>query len=138
MKVFLDTNILLDVLTKRKLHYEWSALVWTLAETGKIKGLVSVLSCTNIFYIVRKLKNRKTALGALKHIKNIFGMVTCNGHIISQAIDSGFKDFEDAVQYYSAIQADADCIISRNPGHFPDTVMPVLTPSEFIVTYSFE
>ncbi|MEX0611447.1 MAG: PIN domain-containing protein [Pirellulales bacterium] len=139
MKVFLDTNILLDVLARRQPFYADSAAVWTLAEQGRIEGLVSVLSFTNIFYVVRKLADAKTARSAMVLLRDGLTPVGCDGRILAQAIDSDLKDFEDAMQYYSAVQAGADCVLSRNPDDFPRASdCPVLTPGEFLAAHEFD
>lgn len=139
MKVFLDTNILIDVLAQRRPFYQDSAAVWTLAEQGRIEGLVSVISYTNIFYIVRKLADAATARRALDHLRSTFSPVGCDGQILALAMDSQFKDFEDAVQYHSALKAGADCMLSRNPADYPRTSdLPVLTPAEFLAAHSCE
>lgn len=138
MNVFFDTNILLDVLANRKPFYDASLGVWALAEQQKIKGLVSTLSFSNIFYIVQRLNNAKSAWKAVKLMRDVFIPVTCDALVINKALDSDAVDFEDAIQYFSAINADAACIISRNVDHFPHSDVPVLTPREFLATYSFE
>lgn len=139
MKVFIDTNVLIDVLAQRQPFYPDSAAVWTLSETGQIEGLVSVISFTNIFYVVRKLKDVKTARRTLVLLRDAFTAVGCDSRILNLAIDSKFKDFEDAVQHFSAVHAGAECLISRNPDDFPRTSdCPVLTPAEFLAAHSFE
>jgi hypothetical protein len=81
----------------------------------------------------------KTARRALTLIRDAFTPVACDGDIINQAIASRFGDFEDAVQYMSAAQIGADCLVSRNVSHFPGSGgCPVLTPAEFLAAHSFE
>ncbi len=138
MKVFVDTNVMLDVLAKREPFYNDSVALWTLAEQGKIEGLISAISFTNIFYIVRKLSNRKTALQTMAQLRDTFTPVACDAQVLNQAIDADFKDFEDAVQYFSACRAGALCIVSRNADHFPRAEPPVMGPAEFLATYAFE
>ncbi len=139
MKVFFDTNVLIDVVAKRQPFYADSARVWTLAENGLIDALVSAISFTNIFYVVRKLKSQKVARQALSLMRLNFDVVACDEHVLGQAMDAEIKDFEDAVQYMSAIGAGADCLVSRNPSHFPTAAdCPVLTPAEFLAANSFE
>ena len=138
MNVFVDTNVLLDVLAKREPFYQDSANVWTLAEHGKIRGLVSALSFSNIYYIVRRLKDRRTADRAMLVLRDTFTPVACDEQVLGQAIDARMKDFEDAIQYFSAIRAESTCLISRNPDHFPRSAIPVLTPTEFLAAHSFE
>ena len=137
MNVFVDTNVLLDVLAQREPFYRDSAQVWSLAEGGTIRGLVSVVSFNNIYYVVRKLKGRKTANRVLGILRDVFTPVALDGQILNQAIAAGLRDFEDALQYHSAVHADAACIVSRNPSHFPKSGIPVLTPAEFLAVHSF-
>jgi predicted nucleic acid-binding protein len=136
MDVFLDTNVLLDVLAKREPFYEQSVAVWTLAEQGKVRGLVSVLSFSNIYYIVRRLRDRRAAAAALRLLRDTFTPVALDEQVLSQAMDAGLKDFEDAMQYFSALRAGAACLISRNPHHFPRSALSVLTPAEFLAGHS--
>ncbi len=138
MNVFFDTNVLLDVLLFRKPFVKKAEKVWFLAERGKIRGQVSVLSFPNIYYIARKLKGAATAGSMMILLRDIFIPVPCNEQILNQAIDAGRKDFEDAIQYFSALQADASCIVSRNLNHFPSADLPIFSPDEFLVTHSFE
>jgi predicted nucleic acid-binding protein len=138
MKVFLDTNILLDVLTGRRPHFAASARIWTLSEDGRIGGLVSALSFANIYYVVRKSDGRPRARTVLRSMRGIFLVTSCDAQIIGQAVDADWDDFEDAVQYWSAVHAGADCIASRNQDHFLPSSLPVLTPAEFLATHSFE
>ena len=137
MKVFVDTNVLLDVLAKREPFYRDSAHVWSLAEQATIRGLISVISFNNIYYIVRRLKGRKTAERVLGMLRDVFTPVALNGQILNQAIAAVFGDFEDALQYHSAAHADASCLVSRNPSHVPQSDLPVLTPAEFLAAHSF-
>ena len=136
MKPFVDTNILLDVLGERQPFYARSAAIWDLAERGHVDGLVAAISFTNVFYIMRKWGNTDTAREAVVLVRDAFTTTPCTAQVIEQAIDSELRDFEDAVQYFSALHADADCIITRNPGDFPRRpVIPVLSPEEFLAEW---
>lgn len=138
MKVFLDTNVLIDVLVRREPFYVDSAAIWTLAEQGQIEGCVSVISFTNIFYIVRKLAGLQQARTALVLLRDSFVPVSCDADVVRQAIDANSKDFEDAVQYFSALRSQADCLVTRNPDHFPvDPQCPIETPQGFLTQHSF-
>ena len=134
MNVFLDTNILLDVLVRREPVYAASAEVWTLAETGRIAGFVSALSFPNVFYILRRATNRRAADKAVSILRDVFRPVDLDQQILNQAIDADMKDFEDAIQFFSAIRARAACLITRNPKHFPAGDIPIQTPAEFLAT----
>src|SRR3972149_10498982 len=103
MKVFYDTNVLLDVLMAREPFFRDSAKVWTLAELGRVEGHLSAVSFLNIFYLMQRKRGRTAAAGAVRRMFEIFKAVACDSLIINQAIDSDLPDFEDAVQYFSAL-----------------------------------
>ena len=134
MKVFVDTNVLLDVLASRDPFYTDAARIWSLAERGRIEGQVSVISFNNIYYVIRRAANRNAAEKALRLMRNVFTAVPLNAQVLSQAIDAGFSDFEDAIQFHSAVYASADCLITRDADHFPATAFPVLSPAQFLAS----
>ncbi len=137
MNAFIDTNVLLDVLARRAPFYDDSAAIWALAEAGKIRGFISALSFSNVYYVVRRLRDRRTADRAMLLLRDTFTAVACDEQFLSQAIDAGMKDFEDAIQYHSAVRADAACLITRNPDHFPRSGLAVVTPAEFLAAHRF-
>ena len=136
MKVFIDTNVLLDVLARREPFYADAARIWSLAERGKIEALVSAISYNNVYYVVRRASSRKSAGKALRLIRDVFTPVPLSVQILSQAIDADFEDFEDAIQFYSALHAEADCLITRDADHFPAEDLPVLAPAAFLASLS--
>jgi predicted nucleic acid-binding protein len=135
MNVFIDTNILLDVLARREPFYDDSAQVWTLAETGRISGFISTLSLSNLFYLLRRMKGQTKARKALGILRDIFNFVPLDMQITNQSIDSDIKDFEDAIQFFSAIRAGATVLITRNPKDFPGTDVAIQSPTEFLATH---
>lgn len=137
MNVFLDTNVLIDVLAKREPFYADSARLWTLAEQGRIEGFVSVISFNNIYYVVRRLRTRQVADRTMVLLRDTFTPVSLDKQILDQAIDGGFKDLEDAIQYFIAIRAGAECIVSRDASAFPKSDVPVLTPGELLAAGRF-
>jgi len=134
MKIFLDTNVLLDVLARREQFYAASAEVWSLAESGAVQGYISAISFNNIYYVARKMVGKYKADKALRILRDIFVPVAPDTQILNQAIDSTMDDFEDAIQFHSAIHAGAECLITRNPGHFKvvETSIAISTPEEFL------
>ena len=137
MRVFLDTNVLLDVLGDRRPFVGQAKPIWLLVERGRIEGLVSALSFSNVFYILRKYAGAQTALASLRQLRATFTAVACDQGVIDRALASDFGDFEDAVQYFSARAADAACIVTRDPGHFVACSIPVLSPAQFLATHRF-
>ncbi len=139
MKAFYDTNVLLDVLLARAPFYVDSARVWTLAEVGRLEGYASAVSFTNVFYIVEATEGRADARRAVRTMVGFFTPATCDAQVIRQAVEAGLPDFEDAVQYFSALHAGADCILSRNPDDFPRRpAVPVFSPTEFLAQLEAE
>ncbi len=132
MNAFIDTNVLLDVIAKREPFYADAARIWSLAERGKIEGQVSVISFNNIYYVVRKLRNRETADNAVRLLRDVFTPVALNAQVLNQAIDAGFADFEDAIQFHSAIHAGSRHFITRDANHYPAAELPVLSPAEYL------
>ncbi len=136
MDVFIDTNVLIDVLAMREPFFTHSAGIWTLAEQGRVRGFISAISFNNSYYVVRKLRTRSTADKTMRLLRDIFNTVPLDGQILDQAIDAKFGDFEDAIQYFSAIRAGAGCIISRDASAFLRSDLPVMAPAEFLTTAS--
>jgi predicted nucleic acid-binding protein len=135
MNVFIDTNILLDVLAHREPFYTDSAQVWTLAETGKITGSISTLSLSNLFYLMSRLKGQQTARKALSILRDIFKLLPLDVQIANQAIDSEIRDFEDAIQFFSAIRSGATTLLTRNSTDFPGRGIAIQSPAEFLATH---
>lgn len=139
MNVFVDTNVLMDVLLERRPFFREARRVWFLAERGKVRGLVSALSYPNIYYIVRKVRDHDAAMAMMAMLRDTFRAVPLDDQVLNQAIDAGFQDLEDAIQYFSALRADAACFLTRNAGDFPPSdELPVLSPTEFLAAHAFE
>jgi predicted nucleic acid-binding protein len=136
MKIFLDTNVLLDVLAHREPFYRASARIWSLAETGEVEAYISATSFNNIYYIVRKAAGNEEARKALRLLRDVFTSMAPDSRLVSQAIDLQSGDFEVAVQLLSATRAKADFLITRDAGDFPRSDIAILTPEEFLVLWA--
>lgn len=134
MVVHVDTDVLLDVLAAREPFYPQSARVWSLAESGRLTAVISAISCNNCFYVVRKYGGRDRALDAVRLLRGVFRPIDLTVQVLNQAIDAGFPDFEDGIQYFSALQAGTEVLITRNPDDFPKAGPAVMTPTEFLAT----
>ena len=132
MKVLFNTNILLDVFQQRPDFFISSSKLMNMAERGKINGCISAISFNNCFYILKKYCGNEKARQTLSMIRDIFEVVALNSQIINQSIDCDISDFEDAIQYFSAIHADVDYIITRNKKDFRKSTIPALSPEEFL------
>jgi hypothetical protein len=132
MTVFLDTDILLDVLAKREPFFKDSMRMFDLCESARIKGAVSALSLCTLAYVLRKSTTQSQMKNTLRALRNVLNIVDTSGNIINRAIDSALSDFEDAVQFFSAVHCGADYIVTRNVKHFPSDTVPALTPAAFL------
>lgn len=136
MKIFVDTNVLLDVLGHRQPFYQASARVWTLAEKGEVEAFISAISFNNVYYIIRKISGRDAATEGLCLLRDVFDCVAPDRGIVNQAIDSECDDFEDAVQFHSAVSSGSRFLVTRDPSGFPLTGPAILNPDEFLALYA--
>lgn len=131
-KIFIDTNILLDVILHRADFYQQAAAIWADCESRKVQGYVSAISLNNMHYIMRKMVAPYVALEYVRLVLNVFSIVPLDESILRLAVDLPQKDFEDAIQTFSAVQIKADCIVTRDKSHFSNHYMPVISPIEYV------
>lgn len=134
MKVFLDTNILIDVLEQRKPYFEAAANILDLGVHRKIKLYASALTFVNCIYIVRKKAGYDKVIESVRLLRNIISISPMNQAEFDRAMAQKTSDMEDALQYQSALSCECDLIITRNKKHFPQTNIPVITAEEFFDT----
>jgi len=131
-KVFLDTNIVLDVLGEREGFYAAAAKILTLADRKKIKVYTSASSISNTYYLLCKYENAKAAREKLRKFKLICNISITDDEVVEKAIHSDFKDFEDAMQYFSALATKCDIIITRNEKDFKNALVPVMNSESYL------
>ncbi|MCP9757484.1 PIN domain-containing protein [Lacihabitans sp. CCS-44] len=136
-KLFIDTNIVLDLLAKREPFYESSAKLFSLADRNEIQLTVSSLTFANTNYVLSKLKSASEAKEILRKFKLLVQIVSLSEKIVDLALnDSAFKDFEDGLQYYSAIEYNQDIIITRNQKDFKFSLLSIMSAEEFLSSLS--
>lgn len=133
-KVFLDTNIVIDFLGERENFYEPAGKILTLADKKKIKVFTSPSSISNTYYLLAKYENAKNALEKIRKFKLICSISLMDDEVIEKAINSDFKDFEDAMQYFSAIATNCDLIVTRNEKDFKNALIPVMNAESYLQT----
>jgi len=131
--VFVDTDIVLDLLARREPFYNSAARLFSLAETGTITLAVSSLTFANLFYIIRKQVSARHAHEVLRNFKQLVTVLPVDDAVIEQALKAGFTDFEDAVQYYAALGAECSALLTRNGRHYRKAEIAVLTAEAFCV-----
>ena len=134
--VFIDTDVIVDFLTDRKPFSLESAKIFSLIDQKKIKGCVSSLSFSNLYYVLRKFGTHKKVISSLQDLSDMVDILKVDSDIVKSALTSDFKDFEDSIQYFAAQEhKNVDCIITRNIKDYKDSSLPVMTPETFLVTF---
>ena len=116
MKIFVDTNILLDVLTQRERFYQDSAVIWSLVEQGLVEGYISAISVNNVFYISKKLQNLQYAQELVDKILKDFQIIPLDYEILKLARTLQERDYEDLIQYFSGIKSGSPYLINVSSG----------------------
>lgn len=132
MRIFLDVNVILDVLAEREPWVEASASVLALCEIDEIEGVVAAHSITTLYYLTTKHLTRKRATAAMVDLLKLVSVAEVNQDVILKAISLGWADLEDAVQGVCALESGSDFIITRDAGAFDSLSIPAVTPSEFL------
>ena len=130
--IFLDTNIILDLLANRMPFYTEAAKLFSLADKKKVRLSISALCLADVHYILLKQNPDLEVRNILRKFKVLVNVLPLDNKIADLALNSEFKDFEDAIQYYTAIENDQDLIITRNQSDFKESKIPVMTAGEFI------
>jgi predicted nucleic acid-binding protein len=135
MRIFLDTDIILDLLLAREPFFAGAARLFLLIQDREIEGFVSPLSFSNLFYILRKKLSGPEALAALRKLRLLAQILQVDEETIDQALASSFTDFEDAIQYYAAQAEGLDAIVTRNKEDYRRAKLPVLTAEECVQVF---
>ena len=134
--IFSDTDIILDVITGRMPYSVEASSLFTLIEEDQVKSSTSSLSFSNIYYVLRKYASHQRVVSKLKELSELLEIMNVDDTIIKQALQSGFKDFEDAIQYQTALSnPEIGVIVTRNIKDYKHAELPVMTPGTFLKTY---
>ncbi len=131
-KILVDTNIIIDLLSKCEEFYKEAQELFTLADQNKVKLYISSLTIANTHYLLARNNKLDEARKILIKFKVLVKVLPMNDKILELALVSDFKDFEDAIQYHTALENDLDIIITRNKKDFKNSILPVLSAKEYI------
>jgi len=131
-KLFIDTDIILDILAKREPFYNPAAQLFALIEEKKVDAFTTPVVFSNLFYILSKFKSRNFAHSSLRKLRLLLTIIQVDEKVIDLALNSEFKDFEDAIQFYAAKFHNLDFIITRNVKDFVSKEIVVLTAEDYI------
>jgi len=134
-KIFVDTNIVIDLLSRRESFFEEAAALFSLADRKQIELSVSSLTIANTSYALLRQMDSNKAKSILRKLRLIVNILQLDDKIIGLALnDETFSDFEDGLQYFTAIENEQELIITRNLKDFKYSKIPTMTAKQFIAT----
>ena len=132
-KIFIDTNIVIDLLSRREPLYEEAAELFSLADKKQVELSVSSLTIANTSYVLMRQMDSSKAKSVLRKLRLILKTLPLDDKIIGLALnDETFPDFEDGLQYFTALELEQDIIITRNLKDFKTSKLPTMTAKQFI------
>ena len=133
-RLFVDTNIVIDLLAKRS-DYKSAAKLFTLADRGEVEIFILSLTFANTSHILRKPLGKEKANKVLRDLELVVTIVDLTGKSVRLALnDKGFTDFEDGLQYYSALEVGSEVVITRNLSDFKSSKLPVMTAEQYLMS----
>ena len=134
MRLFIDTNIMLDLLGERLPFYDSIAKIATLSDKGEVNLIVSALSYSTVFYLLSKYESKDSVIEKLRKFKIISEIACVDEIIIEKDLNSTFTDFEDSIQYFCALKSECDVLITRNQKDFKESTIPVFSADEYLMS----
>ena len=133
--IFIDTDVVLDFLLGREPISSFASIIFSLSEEKKIKAYISPLTISNSYYILRKIAGHAKVVKNLQKLLLITNITSISKQDVALAVNSNFKDLEDALQHFSAIShAKVDVIITRNIKDYKKSEVPVMSPETYLKT----
>ncbi len=132
IKALIDTNVLLDHLAHRDGFCQDAAIIFSMVDEGQLTGIVSSLSIVNCAYVLPKHYSGEAVLEQIKTMLRMFTISNVDASVLEQAASLEPYDYEDAVQYLSAMPYHPDMVITRDKKGFNDLDILVMTPAEFV------
>lgn len=131
-RLFIDTDICLDLLSQREPHYEFAAIVFSKADQQQLSLCVSALTFANLNYLLTKQYSAPLARKILSTLKTLVTTLPIDDKIVELSLASDFRDFENAIQYYSCIQHTITTLLTRNTRDYKKAGITIMTAEEFL------
>ena len=132
-RVFVDANIVIDLLCERYPWFPSVMRIFNMGDRGQIELYCSALSLGTASYLMEARKmSPQDIFDGIDLLCQMCTSTTVDASVVRQALDSEFTDFEDALQHYSAMTVDADCIVTRNKKDFSSSEIPVYELDDFV------
>lgn len=135
MRLFVDTNVVLDVLAQREPWFNDSSRLLAHIEQGRGTGHIAAHTLTALHYLLSKHLGQQKTAAVLIDLSALLQVEPVDLQVLQQALALGWGDFEDAVQAVTAARCQADYLLTRNPRDFKQSLVPVITPSEFVALF---
>ena len=132
IKVFLDSDIILDLFAHREPFYIHAAKLFTLIDKNKIEAFTSPVVYANLHNLLARYKSASFALNSLRKLRTLVKIAAADEKVIDLSLNARFKDFEDSIQYYTAKTMDIKYIITRNKSDYKKAEIEVCTAEEFL------
>ncbi|MGX8713922.1 MAG: type II toxin-antitoxin system VapC family toxin [bacterium] len=132
-RLFLDTNIVVDLLDRREPFCQDAVRLFSMAYNKQVQLVVSPITFSTASFLLRK-HGPEEVRKLLSNFRQLARVATTDERTVDDSLASQFQDFEDAMQYYTALRADAEVIITRNGKDFAASKLPVMTAEEYLST----
>jgi predicted nucleic acid-binding protein len=135
VKIFTDTNILLDLFDANRPHAAASQLLWEQVEKENTEAFVSESVLTTIDYILRKSLSKQRRMAAYSHLLDFATILPAAENIFRKAIQSNHSDLEDAVLYQLAIEHELDYFITNDKAALKKLAkaeVPIISAKEYV------
>jgi predicted nucleic acid-binding protein len=129
-RVFLDNDVILDLILRREPFFAAAADLFSVMQDGSIEACVSPLSFSNLAYVLGNQSAPNQVIGALRKLRLIVRVLPVDEKILDLALSSTFKDFEDAIQYYTAVTNGLEAVVTRNKRDYREAKLPILDARE--------
>ncbi len=131
--VLIDTDVILDFFFDRLPFADQAARLFSLCETGQLHGYVTPVICSNTYYLLRQTAKHEKVIHKMQQLMMIMDVLQMDKDTVLMALNSGFRDFEDALQNYAAVQSGMiSVILTRNVRDYLKSDIGVLTPESFL------
>lgn len=130
--LLIDTNIVVDLLSRRENFYQEAQELFTLADENDVKLFISALTFANTHYLLLRHLSENEARKVMIKFKLLVKILPLEDKILELALASDFRDFEDAIRYHTALENKLNIIITRNKKDFKTSRIPVLTAKEYL------
>jgi len=135
MKVFIDTNILIDFIARRDQFYYPAANLINLGIKEDIRLFATPLSYATCIFVAKKMLGYEGVVKAMQILDHYIQIATMTASQCHNALYSNMPDFEDMLQFESAYSAGCDVIVTRNKKHFPQDTIQIVDSIEFFDNY---